>query len=318
MRAFAVCLGRKMKIQSPKFCSRFSLPACRRHIPGFTLIELLVVIAIIAILAAIILPVLDKAKRKALQTSCINNLREMGIALTIYADTYSQYPQDLRTDTDIYVWPTRLYMASDLQNRKALWCPAALPQAQWDTNANQTLAGPAGTIVKGENGKVDPYAILTGANNNAGTRFSYGYNDWGLDISWTTPTVLGMGGDVGTTPITPSMIRHPSDMIAIADIRSDTPAGQIQFNANTTPPTSWTQSQDATWHPQVPCNRHEFHTDLVFADAHVEAPLRNTAIDSNNDAWRARWNNDNSPHDTTAGGSPNTWTISSSYGQLEQ
>ena len=47
-----------------------------------------------------------------------------------------------------------------------------------------------------------------------------------------------MGADVGTTPIKDSMIRHPSDMIAIADVRSDTPAGQIQFSANTTPPTT--------------------------------------------------------------------------------
>ena len=92
---------------------------------GFTLIELLVVIAIIAILAAILFPVFARAREKARQTSCLSNIKELGLAVHMYVQDYDEmYPTAWWVSNDGmgYIWADCLDPYT--QNLQIFTCPS--------------------------------------------------------------------------------------------------------------------------------------------------------------------------------------------------
>ena len=98
-----------------KFIKSFTRAALLR---AFTLIELLVVIAIIAILSGMLLPSLSKAKEAGRRISCVNNMRQLGISLIMYADDHAGYFPDRSITAG---WPEKLL--DGYKDPRVLICP---------------------------------------------------------------------------------------------------------------------------------------------------------------------------------------------------
>ncbi|MCW3097490.1 MAG: prepilin-type N-terminal cleavage/methylation domain [Chthonomonadaceae bacterium] len=198
----------------------------RRH--AFTLIELLVVIAIIAILAAILFPVFAQAREKARQTSCLSNLKQIGIALTMYQSDYdSMYPpsQLPPSGANIVSWPTMVQPY--IKNDQVFVCPSTFagtfaPDTAYLVATTKVYAGRTKTAVS--------FGVLTAADGTTAQPFIVNGLSYGRNLipdttaSWFTPnfktTANSKSGFVttGTTAsVIEAQIEDPAGTIHICD-----------------------------------------------------------------------------------------------------
>ncbi len=124
-----------------KLHARASEEPRRKSGRAFTLIELLVVIAIIAILAAMLLPALASAKEYAKRISCINGIRQLNLALRMYADDHEgHFPtRPIQSDRGDR-WPTLLF--GYYQNLELLKCPSDVPNPPTNARDEAGAAAP--------------------------------------------------------------------------------------------------------------------------------------------------------------------------------
>ena len=231
--------------------------------PAFTLIELLVVIAIIAILAAMLLPAICRAKSAAQTAQCRGNLRQMGIALNLYTSDYKEYPYlyywQQGPDPTVQNWRDFLEPYTSVQPGTTLYhCPAFA--------------------------KFSPAAADS----------SYGYNN-----SWASSNPDSISLPLAASPpqaTSANAVRNPSGLYAFADARPMT----FMFGG---PDTASVQGTDAFnfmgTDPNLLLERiedmHSSGRNVVFCDGHAE-PIKRAVLFQKSDQASRHWYTDDQPH----------------------
>jgi prepilin-type N-terminal cleavage/methylation domain-containing protein/prepilin-type processing-associated H-X9-DG protein len=246
---------------------------------AFTLIELLVVTAIIAILAAMLLPALSRAKALAQRTKCISNLRQIGIANQLYVNDFAAYPLFVVRPDNLVYWPDRLfpYIGQAWTNGLVYRCPGF----PFVTN-RAAFAVPRG-----------PSWAIWG---------SYDMNFAGVSQGGYPQVLVGIGGIFDGilatfVPTKESQVLQPSGMIAYGDAMIIPPNTTELISSFFYFPCygSIIPQQNRLLYRALEKRRHGGVFDVVFADGHTEF-AKGVKLFSRNPDNLKRWNRDNLPH----------------------
>lgn len=232
---------------------------------AFTLTELLVVIAIIAILMALLLPALSRAKEKARSASCQNHLHQIGLAMQMYISDHNMYPTALGSGS-FKPWPDQLAPYDPVQWTNIAWqCPTYIAE-----------------------GGIVTWQPPPPGGGNLKLSISYAYNSVGMmgNIPTESPP-LGLG-EINHIMVPDNRVAAPSEMYAVGDTRPinyqymSGYLGRIMMQP-------W-----RIW-PGTEANPpHADGYNLLFVDGHVSLVKRRDYLYPPRTAQN--WNSDHKPH----------------------
>ena len=204
---------------------------------GFTLIELLVVVAIIALLAALLLPALKRAREKAKQGVCVSNLRQLALAIVLYADDWGgKFPMVWYNAEGPWTWKVTPYV----KNTKLFDCPSS--EVKYDRF-----------------GDTPPWCM------------SYGLN---IELNKFPNGIYGGLSDAPVSGLPLSQLSHADTTIMLLDhYRYDVHPWNWDPPVNNTP---YYHANMQAWYPTIALlsgwwfNRHLGVGNVCFADGHVQ------------------------------------------------